>query len=62
MERILVIGCPGAGKSTLSRQLGEKLGLPVIHLDRLFWKPGWVESTREEIGRASCRERVFPHV
>ena len=48
MERILVIGCPGAGKSTLSRQLGEKLGLPVIHLDRLFWKPGWVESTREE--------------
>ena len=48
MERILVIGCPGAGKSTLSRQLGEKLGLPVIHLDRLFWKPGWAESTREE--------------
>ncbi len=49
MERILIIGCGGAGKSTLARQLGEKLNLPVIHLDKLFWKPGWVESSKEEI-------------
>lgn len=49
MERILIIGCGGAGKSTLARQLGEKLNLPVVHLDKLFWKPGWVESTKEEI-------------
>ena len=49
MERILIIGCGGAGKSTLARQLGEKTGLPVVHLDRLFWHPGWVESTKEEI-------------
>lgn len=49
MERILIIGCGGAGKSTLARQLGEKLGIPVIHLDKLFWKPGWVESTEQEI-------------
>lgn len=48
MERILIIGCGGAGKSTLARQLGEKLDLPVIHLDKLWWKPGWVESDREE--------------
>lgn len=40
MERILVIGCPGAGKTTLSRQLGEKLDFPVIHLDKIFWSPG----------------------
>ncbi|MBS1371942.1 MAG: hypothetical protein HPZ91_18505 [Lentisphaeria bacterium] len=45
MERILVIGCCGAGKSVLSRALGKKLGLPVIHLDRLFWLPGWVGQT-----------------
>lgn len=51
MERILIIGCGGAGKSTLARQLGEKLNIPVVHLDKLFWKPGWVEETREEFDR-----------
>lgn len=49
MERILIIGCGGSGKSTLARQLGEKTGLPVVHLDKLFWHPGWVESSKEEI-------------
>ena len=49
MERILIIGCGGAGKSTLARQLGERTGLPVVHLDQLFWHPGWVESTKDEI-------------
>jgi adenylate kinase family enzyme len=48
MRRILVIGNSGGGKSTLARKLGEKLGLPVIHLDVLFWKPGWVERDRDE--------------
>lgn len=47
MERILIIGCGGAGKSTLARQLGEKLELPVVHLDSIFWLPGWVEMDRE---------------
>ena len=42
-ERILVIGSPGSGKSTLARQLGERTGLPVHHLDQLYWRPGWVE-------------------
>lgn len=49
MQRIMIIGCGGAGKSTLARQLGEKTGLPVVHLDKLFWHPGWIESTRDEI-------------
>ena len=49
MERVLIIGCGGSGKSTLARQLGEKTGLSVVHLDKLFWHPGWVESTKEEI-------------
>ena len=48
MERVLIIGCGGSGKSTLARQLGEKTGLPVVHLDKLFWKPGWVSVPKEE--------------
>ena len=37
MKRVLVIGCPGSGKSTFSRALAEKTGLPLIHLDQLYW-------------------------
>lgn len=48
MERILIIGCGCSGKSTLARALGEKLGLPVVHLDQLWWREGWQEVSREE--------------
>ncbi|HWI53314.1 MAG TPA: hypothetical protein VNT01_14320 [Symbiobacteriaceae bacterium] len=48
MSRIAVIGSPGAGKSTLSRKLGQALGLEVHHLDRLYWQPGWVETPRPD--------------
>ena len=51
MERIMIIGCGGAGKSTLARQLGEKLNLPVVHLDKLFWLPGWEHISRAEFDR-----------
>lgn len=51
MERIMIIGCGGAGKSTLSRQLGDKLNLPVVHLDKLFWRPGWEQISREEFDK-----------
>ena len=56
MERILIIGCDGAGKSTLARQLGEKLSLPVVHLDKMYWKPGWVQERREEFDRKLALE------
>lgn len=56
MERILIIGCSGSGKSTLARALGEKLGLPVVHLDRLFWHSGWTESSKEEIDEKIAAE------
>jgi adenylate kinase family enzyme len=48
MRRIAIVGPGGAGKSTIARQLGERTGIPVIHLDQHFWKPGWVETPREE--------------
>jgi adenylate kinase family enzyme len=47
-QRIQILGNSGGGKSTLARQLGDALDLPVIHLDRVFWKPNWVESPRDE--------------
>jgi adenylate kinase family enzyme len=48
MKKVLVIGSSGAGKSTFSRCLSEKTGLPLIHLDVLYWKPNWVETDKEE--------------
>lgn len=48
MRRVLVIGCPGTGKSTLTRALAETLGLPAVYLDRLWWKSGWINRTRAE--------------
>ena len=60
MERILIIGCGGAGKSTLAQQLGKKLNLPVVHLDKLFWKPGWVESSQEEMDEKIRQELEKP--
>lgn len=48
MKRVLVIGSCGSGKSTLSRRLHERTGLPLVHLDRHYWKPGWVEPAKDE--------------
>jgi len=48
MQRILVIGSPGAGKSTLATELARRTGLPLIHLDQHAWLPGWVELGREQ--------------
>ena len=48
-NRIMIIGSPGSGKSTLARRLGQKLGLPVFHMDRdVFWLPGWTERPHED--------------
>ncbi len=48
MKKVIVIGSGGAGKSTFSRRLGKKLGLPVVHLDKLFWRPNWTRTPEDE--------------
>ena len=47
-NRVLVIGCCGAGKTTLSKKLKNILNLPVIHLDAHYHKPKWKEPTKED--------------
>ena len=37
MKKIIVIGCPGSGKSTFSRELHKKTGIPLYHLDMMYW-------------------------
>ena len=48
MRRVLIVGSGGAGKSTLAGQLAKRMGLPLIHLDSLYWQPGWIEPPPEE--------------
>jgi len=48
MQRVLVIGSTGAGKSTFAIALGAATGLPVIHIDRLFGQAGWVRTPHED--------------
>ena len=55
-ERLLVLGCGGAGKSTLAAELGQLTGLPVVHLDRMYWLPGWTHRTREEFDELLAAE------
>jgi adenylate kinase family enzyme len=44
----MVIGGPGSGKSTLSKRIHELTGLPLYHLDKLHWRPGWVAPPKDE--------------
>ena len=37
MKKVIVIGCPGSGKSTISRELHNKTGIPLYHLDMMYW-------------------------
>lgn len=57
MQRVLIIGPCGAGKSTLAFELAERTGLPLFHMDKLAWKAGWIDSSNDEI-----RERLRPIV
>ena len=47
-RRIVVTGLAGSGKSTLALTLADKTGLPLIHLDLAYWKPGWVAPSETE--------------
>ena len=48
VRRVLVIGCSGAGKTTFAVELAARTGLPLVHLDKEFWRPGWTMPPRSE--------------
>lgn len=47
-QKIAILGITGAGKSTLSRRIAEKTGLPLFHMDSLFWRGKWEEVPEAE--------------
>ncbi len=51
MKRVLVIGCCGSGKSTLSIKLNQLTGLPLVHLDKEYWNEGWEEPPKSDFRR-----------
>lgn len=56
MKKVIVIGSSGAGKSTFSRRLHEATGLKLIHLDKIFWQPNWVEPADKPAWREGLRK------
>lgn len=59
MQRVLVIGSPGAGKSTFACELARRTGLPLTHLDAEYWRPGWVRPPKE-VWEERVRELIAP--
>ncbi len=57
MKRVMIIGCPGSGKSTFARALAQKTGLPLYYLDMMYWNPDRTTKPKEEF-RAMLRETV----
>lgn len=60
MERVLIIGGNGSGKTTFAKQLAEKTRLPLVHLDSLYWKENWESVSREEFDALLEQELVKP--
>lgn len=54
MQKIMVIGSGGAGKTTFAVRLGRILNIEVSHLDALFWQPGWIKPANEAWARTQA--------
>ncbi len=54
MKKVIIIGCPGSGKSSFARRLRNKTGLPLYHLDMIWHNPDRTNVTREEFDSRLC--------
>ncbi|MBD2447143.1 adenylate kinase [Nostoc sp. FACHB-152] len=61
MQRISVVGTTGSGKTTLARQISQRLAIPHVELDYLHWEPNWVEVPndvmRDRVAQSLCGDR-----
>ena len=53
MKKVIVIGCPGSGKSTFARALHNKTGIPLYHLDMMYWN-----ADKTTVEKSVFRERL----
>ncbi len=60
LERILIIGGNGCGKTTFARRLSEKLGMPLVHLDALYWRDNWESASDAEFDELLLKELGKP--
>ena len=61
MQRVLVMGSSGSGKSTFARRLADITGLPFVSLDALYWRPGWLASDNAEFDQRVTEVARQPH-
>ena len=57
MKRVLVIGCPGAGKTYFSKRLSEILSLPIVHMDNLYWN-----KDKTSVDIETLKRRLLPYL
>lgn len=55
MDRILIVGLPGSGKSTFANKLGKKLNIETIHLDKFYYPVGWAHTQTKEEWRETVK-------